>query len=174
MKAFFALVLCAAALPAADAPRRAPGFSLPDVRLNQHDIADSRGKVVILDFVQTNCPECIKLTGVVEQVKAKYPGQVVTMSVVNPPDNQTTVSQFIVNHKVTGPVLFDCGQATASYVIVRPENPRVRFPHVYVIDQEGMIRYHASADGNPAELEAAAIAPVVDGLVRSSSPNRQK
>jgi peroxiredoxin len=173
MKPFLAFLLCANALLAADAPRRAPGFSLPDVRFNQHDLAENRGKIVILDFVQTNCPACIKLTGVVEQLKAKYGGQVVTMSIVNPPDNLTTVGQFISIYKVTGPVLFDCGQATASYVLIRPDHPTVHFPHVFIIDQDGAIRYHASSDGNPAELEAPALGAAVEGLLQRGQSQKK-
>ena len=36
--------------------RRAPGFSLADSKFQQHDPQDYRGKVVIVDFMQTTCP----------------------------------------------------------------------------------------------------------------------
>ena len=58
MRIIIATLLFAAALFAADASRRAPGFSLPDSKAQQHDLADYRGKVVILEFIQTACPHC--------------------------------------------------------------------------------------------------------------------
>src|SRR5215831_3756398 len=64
--------LAASALFAADFSRRAPGFSLPDVKTEQHDLADSRGKVVILEFMQTTCPHCAAFADVLEQVQQKY------------------------------------------------------------------------------------------------------
>jgi hypothetical protein len=36
--------------------RRAPGFSPADSHFEQHDTQDYRGKVPIVDFMQTKCP----------------------------------------------------------------------------------------------------------------------
>ena len=38
--------------------RRAPGFALPDLNLNYHDLADLQGRVVLLEIMQTTCPHC--------------------------------------------------------------------------------------------------------------------
>ena len=59
-----AVLFFGAPLFAADFSRRAPGFSLPDVNTEQHDLADYRGKVVILEFMQTTCPHCAAFTEV--------------------------------------------------------------------------------------------------------------
>lgn len=120
--------------------RRAPGFSLPDSRLRQHDLADHRGKIVLLEIMQTNCPHCRTLAGILEEVKAKYGDRVAILSVVNPPDNQTTVARYISETKTTSPVLFDCGQMSASYLMATPDNPVINVPHLFIIDGEGMIR----------------------------------
>ncbi len=61
MRTIIAVLLCAAALSAADASRRAPGFSLPDSKTQEHDLADYRGKVVILEFMQTGLPTLCRL-----------------------------------------------------------------------------------------------------------------
>jgi hypothetical protein len=50
------------------------------------------------------------------------------------------VAQFVAEHKVTTPIVFDCGQATASYLKVTPQNPTVNVPHLFLIDGQGMIR----------------------------------
>ena len=57
MRTVLSTLLCAMALFAAEPPLRAPGFSLPDLKADQHDLADYRGKVVILEFMQTTCPQ---------------------------------------------------------------------------------------------------------------------
>ena len=120
--------------------RRAPGFSLPDTRFQQHDIQDYRGKVVLIDIMRTDCPHCQQLTLALHQVKAKYGDKVQILSVVNPPDNQASVQKYITAHKVTNPVLFDCGQMAASYLQVTPKNPSVSVPHLIIVDKTGMIR----------------------------------
>jgi peroxiredoxin len=120
--------------------RRAPGFSLPDSKLQQHDLYDYRGQVVLLEIMQTSCPSCRSLTAELERIKTKYAGKVTVLSVVNPPDNMNTVKAYITSQGVTGPMLFDSGQMAASYLKVTPQNPRIHLPHLFLIDGEGMIR----------------------------------
>ena len=122
--------------------RRAPGFSLTDMQDKQHDMQDYRGKVVLVDFMRTDCPKCKIATGVLEQVKAKYGDKVQVLTIVplNGVDNPQTVSRYIAENKVTSPMMFDCGQVTASYLQITPKNPQAHFPHVTVVDKNGMIR----------------------------------
>ena len=161
------LLLTAACLMNAQTPRRAPGFSLPDIKLQQHDLMDHRGQVVFVDFIQTNCPACLQLSKALEEVKSKFGDKVAVVTIVNPPDNQTTVARYIAANNVTSTVLFDCGQVTASYVKILPDNPVVHFPQLFVVDREGMIRSQAGADSNPAEMESKALIAQVEQLLQS-------
>lgn len=120
--------------------RRAPGFALPDMKLQYHDPQDYRGKVLVVEIMQTNCPHCARFTQILEEVNKKYAGRVVVLSIVNPPDTQATVSNYISAQKVTNPMLFDCGQVAGAYLKVTPQNPSFSVPHVFLIDGQGMIR----------------------------------
>ena len=162
----FLLLAVVLALPAAaQSPlgRRAPGFSLPDSQFRQHDIQDYRGKVVLIEFMRTDCPKCQELTKTLEQVRAKYGDKIQILSVVTaPPDNHGTVAKYVTANKITYPFLFDCGQMTASYLQITPKNPTVHFPHLLVIDKAGMIR----RDLAEAEVALANITGAVDPLLR--------
>ena len=136
MRTIIAALLCAAALSAADASRRAPGFSLPDSKTQQHDLADYRGKVVILEFMQTGCPHCAAFNSVLSQVERKYGDRVAILGVVNPPSDMVKVNAYIAANKITHPVLFDCGQVAYSYF----RTGSFDVPHVYLIDANGAIR----------------------------------
>jgi peroxiredoxin len=120
--------------------RRAPGFSLPDMSLKQHDLADYRGKVVLLEIMNTKCPHCMKFAATLEEIAKKYAGRVQVLAIANQPDTIQTVVPFIREHGISYPVLFDCGQASASYMMATPENPKVEIPHLFLIDQTGLIR----------------------------------
>ena len=122
--------------------QRAPGFALPDIHFNYHDLADYRGKVVLLEIMQTRCPECQKLSQMLEKLKANFGDQVAVIGIVNPPDNQQTVAAFIDQFKISSPVLFDCGQAAASYLRPDPRRPQIHLPHLFLIDQNGIVRAH--------------------------------
>jgi peroxiredoxin len=138
MRSILAFLLCALAVSAADAPRRAPGFALPDTKMEVHDLYDYRGKPVILEFMQTTCGHCASFVPVLQKVQQKYGNKVQVLSVALPPDTMSTVAQFVDGHKITYPVLFDMGQAVFSYV----RQARVAFPQVYIIDANGMIYAH--------------------------------
>lgn len=146
--AAFAVCSLAAAQQGDDlASRRAPGFSLMDINYNQHDIADYRGRVVIVEFMRTDCPVCIEFAGVVGKIKARFGGRVSVLTIVNtPPDNQQTVLKYIEDHKVTNPVLFDCFQVAASYLKVTPAKPRFHLPHLFLVDGKGQIRKSVAYD----------------------------
>lgn len=175
------LLSIAAALPVVFAAgelsgRRAPSFALPDLNLNYHDILDHRGKVVIVDIMRTQCPHCLAVSKNLERIKAKFGSKVAIFSIVNPPDNQQAVSQFLVQNKLTTPVLFDCGQVSAVYLKVTPQNPSITIPHIFVIDQQGMIRNdYVYNDSTKAILEGDGLAGEVEKLLnRAAAPKPAK
>jgi peroxiredoxin len=143
MRYFALLLLCAGTVFAAGelVGHRAPGFSLPDRTYKYHDPQDYHGKILIVEFMQTTCPHCAAFSKILEEVAAKYAGKVSILSIVNPPDTPDKVAQYAASHKVTVPVLFDCGQIAASYVHWSPGKAGgFDIPRVFVIDQGGMIR----------------------------------
>jgi peroxiredoxin len=166
------LLLCALSLQGAGdlSNRRAPGFSLPDVNLRQHDLADYRGKVVLIEIMQTNCPHCQVFGKILEEAKAKYGDKVAILSVVNPPDNQASVTRYVRDTKSTIPILFDCGQMAASYLKVTPANPAINVPHLFIIDGNGMIRndfgYNAA---NKGIFEGRALFAEVDRVLAAKT-----
>ena len=138
MRFVLSLLLCGAALCAADGPRRAPGFALADSKGKIHDLYDYRGKPVIVEFLQTSCPHCAAFASVLENVQKKYGDKVAILAVANPPDNLSTITPYIEGHHITYPVVFDMGQAAYSYVL----KGRFDLPQVFLIDANGMIHRH--------------------------------
>ena len=168
--AISSLVFAAGAL----SNRRAPGFSLPDPTMRQHDPVDYRGKVLLIDFMQTKCPSCKMLTGVLEQVFAKYGGKVQVLSVVVMPDTMENVQAYIKEHNVHSPILFDCGQMTASYLKITPQNPTIKFPHLFLIDQQGNIRNDFDHDDiNRNTITMKLLTTEIDKLLAEGSPQKR-
>jgi peroxiredoxin len=146
--------------------RRAPGFSLPDSKGIQHDPQDYRGKVVIVEFMQTTCPHCAKFSDILEQALVKYKDKLVVLSVVTVPDTFPNVQKYIADHKITSPILFDSGQVMASYLKITPQNPSVSFPHVFLIDGKGMIKNDFGYNSQSAAVfEGTALFPEIDKLL---------
>ena len=137
--------------------RRAPGFSLMDSKFAQHDPQDYRGKVVLVDFIQTTCPVCLKLTENLVKVQQKYGDKVAILSITTSPDSFQSGDQYVKEHHLSWPILFDMGQVMMSYLKMTPTNLTVHFPHLFIIDKQGMIRADfdndASVDAISAEIE---------------------
>ena len=138
MKKIVAILLCTAAVFAADGPRRAPGFCLIDTKGQWQDLADYRGKSVLLEFMQTTCPHCSAFTSVLGDLSRKYGDRLAILSVALPPDTPQTMMKFAESHKLAYPLLLDQGQVAVSYV----RAPTIEFPNLYLFDAGGMIRNH--------------------------------
>ena len=121
--------------------RRAPSWNLPDSNLKRYDLLDYRGKWLVLDFMITNCPHCKSMSNILEKVQSKYgSAKMAVLSItVTPPENQTTVAQYVKENKLSIPILFDMGQMTAVYMKVDPQRPSFDTPHLFVIDPNGNI-----------------------------------
>ncbi len=169
-----ALSLPASLIAGEFAGRRAPGFSLPDRTGKQYDPGDFRGKVVLVDIMQTGCPNCKALSGVLEQVRTKYAGRVEVLSVVVPPDTMDRVAAYIKENGITSPILFDCGQAVASYLRITPQNPTVKFPHLFLIGPDGVIRNDFSHDdAAKGVLTAKFVSAEIDKLLNGPAPKKR-
>jgi len=143
--------------------RRAPGFSLSDSHFQQHDTQDYRGKVLLVDFIQTTCGICQHLTDILLKVKTNYGDKIGIMSIMTLPDNYGTVDKFATERKIPWPMLFDSGQVMMSYLKVTPANPKVEFPHLFIIDKAGTIR--DDYNGND-DLSLGTIAAAIEKLLK--------
>ena len=156
------------------ANRRAPGFSLMDINYNQHDLADYRGKVVLVEFMRTDCPVCQGFTSIIEKIRARFGERIEVLTIVNtPPDSQPAVLNFINTYKVKNPILFDCGQVAASYLKLTPQNPQVSLPHFFVLDQKGTIRSnyeYAASTETYFTGDATPLVQEIEALLRETAP----
>ena len=170
MRKVLITLLCAAAFLGAQA-RRAPGFCLIDSTGQWHDLADYRGKLVILEFMQTTCPHCAAFANILKEAQQKYGERIAIISMVTAPDSPATMVQYVNGHKLTYPVLFDQGQAMASYV----RKNSLDFPTMYLIDANGAIvgQYEYSEITKPV-FEGRALFTELDRLVGGSSPLQKK
>ncbi len=164
----YCLALFAASILFAAGPlsnRRAPGFSLMDTTGRQYDLNDFRGKVVLIEIMQTRCPHCRVFSKILDQIKAKYADRVAILSVVNPPDTPQMVAQYLAEVKPSSPLLFDCGQMAISYFKATPQNPAVDLPHLFIIDANGwIVNDYGYGDSTKNIFEGQALFPELDRM----------
>lgn len=173
-KTILLLMLAALTLSAGSlAGRRAASFTLPESSGRYWDLLDFRGKVVLLDVMKTTCPHCQVLSKTLERVKQRYGQRIQIISIVTPPDNPKSVAEYISKFKVTSPIVFDCGQASAALLQITPRNPGVDLPTLLVIDGNGIIRENwAYTNPNSDQkriFEGDGLFPIIDGLLSGGS-----
>jgi peroxiredoxin len=119
--------------------------------------------------MKTDCPHCGVTAATLEKIKAKYGDRLVVLAVVNPPDTIANVQAFTAMHKVSYPVLFDCGQMAASYLKITPERPMFSVPHLFIIDRQGVIAEdYGYSVINRAIFEGKGLVPVLDRLLSAT------
>jgi peroxiredoxin len=171
MKRLLMVFLGALALASAQAPTRAPGFCLADTSGQWRDLADFRGKIVVIEFMQTTCPHCADFTKVLTGVVKKYGDRVQVLSVALPNDTMPGLIQFVKGHNLPWPHLFDMGQMAFSYM----RQPNVSFPTVFLIDRNGMIVNRWEYGGlTKAVFEGDQLSREIDKLVTPAAPAAPK
>jgi protein SCO1/2 len=85
----------------------APGFTLTDYRGDHVSLSDFRGKVVVLTFIYTNCPDVCPLTAenlrlAYERLSAKNQSRVALVAITVDPerDSSAALKQFSVTHRL--------------------------------------------------------------------------
>jgi peroxiredoxin len=150
--------------------RRAPSWSLYDSRGQMRDLLDYRGKIVVLEMMQTTCPHCGAFADILEKVQPKYGDRVAILAVVtvlgSAADTPDKVQAYISGHRITYPILFDMGQMQYSYFL----KPNVALPQVYLIDPNGYIRGDWSYGLTTRDIfEGMALFTEIDRLVGTPS-----
>ena len=161
-----AAALALVALPAAAAPSvgaPAPGFRAVDVAGVERSLDEFRGKTVVLEWTNHECPYVRKHyeSGNMQSLQKTATGDgVVWLSIISsPPGAQGHVSA------AEAVDLTKKRDAAPTAVLLDPEGKVGRSyearvtPHMYVIDGEGVLRYAGGIDdkptSNPASLKGA-------------------
>jgi peroxiredoxin len=167
----FTAVLAGAGLLLATAPamaaptigQPAPTFTAVDSKGQQHKLADLKGKVVVLEWTNNECPYVKKHYGAANmqnlQKQAKGAGVVWLSVISSAPGEQGHVTGAKAdeltasrNAQPTAVLLDPQGEIGKAY------DARTT-PHMYVIDAKGILRYAGGIDSiataKPADIEKA-------------------
>lgn len=140
--AAIALLACAAPATASDLTKLKPwsGDAPPPLVLmsldgKQHNLADYRGNVVVLNFWATWCGPCVKEMPAFEKLAKRLSGERFALLTVNFGEEASRVEPFLKKIGVDVPVLLDPDMGTSKAWV------KSGLPTTYVIDPEQNIRY---------------------------------
>lgn len=138
LKLFFSVVLLclffalSSAVQAGSAPKEAPDFSAPDITGKVQNLSSYRGRIVILNFWATWCPECVREIPSLNAF-AEANRDVVVLGIASERSPEA-VENFLSTSTVKYPIIVD---ATGD-VFVRKYMIRA-LPSTIIIDRKGFI-----------------------------------
>jgi hypothetical protein len=135
----------AAAIPG----QPAPGFTVTDLDGKSVNLADYKGKTVVLEWHNFGCPFVQKhyRSGNMQGLQKKYAGDVVWLAVNS---TNKTAWDYTEPAKLTKE-LRDFGAAPARYLVDEPGTMGMAYgarttPHMYIIDPAGKVVYNGAID----------------------------
>lgn len=137
----------------------APNFTATDAKGRQHILSAYRGKTVILEWTNHECPYTVKhyATGNMQSLQraATHSGAVWLTVVSSRPGTQGHVTA------VEADGLTDSRKAHPTAVVLDPKGNLGRLygarttPHMYIIDPAGMLVYMGGIDDQPSASQAS-------------------
>ena len=144
-----AAVLAVPMLFAADEkPNKAPDFTLKNYDGSEVKLADYKGKIVVLEWFNYECPFCkyhYEKSSTMNDLAAKYKDKNVVWLAVNSTAHQETAKnkEFAEKNKILFPILDDSSGATGKAYGAKTT------PHIFIIDAKGNIAYNGAIDNAP-------------------------
>ena len=137
--------------PVASQPA-AEDFSLIDLNGQMHRLSDYVGKVVLVSFWATWCPECLFEMPSLQALSTALPNQEFIFLAVNVGEKRNLVRLFADRKNITFPILLD------QDLEVYKKWPVLGVPTSFVINQQGKVMY--SVIGATEWLSSAAISKI--------------
>ena len=149
LAAFAAASLPALALATAPAGQPAPAFIAPDLTGAPVNLADYKGKTVVLEWHNFGCPFVQKhyRSGNMQALQKKYGADVVWIAV----NSTNKSSSDWTEPAALSRQLADFGAAQAKYLVDEPGTLGSAYgakttPHMYIIDPAGKVVYNGAID----------------------------
>ena len=146
----------------------APAFTLTDLGGTSHNLSDFKGKVVVLEWFNPECPFVKKHyredTQTMNTLAKEFEGQGVVWIRVNSGAEGKQGASLEENTEaakdwsITGPILRDLTG------VVGKQYGAKRTPEMYVIDAEGVLRYHGAIDNDKSAKTIGDVNYVRDAL----------
>jgi peroxiredoxin len=165
--------LAAASVPAwaGEVPRPAPPLTALTPSGQKINLADYKGKVVLLKFFLTECPHCQRSAGIIMPIynELRSRGLEVIGVAINP-DAKTAIPDFARRFGVTYPMAMGDRLMLTRFADLSAV-ARFYVPYIFLIDRKGIIRFeHPGGDSAFYSNEAQNLRAELNALLGEATP----
>jgi peroxiredoxin len=118
----------------------APDFELPDLLGNLHRLRDYRGKILIVNFWSCECPHSERTDRSTMACLVQWGGQVELFPIASNQNESAQCLEQAAMARRLPRVLLDAQHVVADLY------EAITTPHVFVVDQDGILRYRGAVD----------------------------
>ena len=117
-----------------------PDFELPDLDGNMHRLSDHRGRIVIVNFWSCECPHSERTDKAIMSMFVQWQDDVSMLSIASNRNESLEALKEAAESRRLPTVLHDADCRVADLFEAQTT------PHIFVIDQEGTLRYRGAVD----------------------------
>jgi peroxiredoxin len=118
----------------------APDFNLPDLDGRTHTLEEARGRVLVLNFWSAECPWAQRADEALLSYKEEWGEKVILWPVASNANEPPELLRKVAVERGLPLVLHDASHQMAG------QYGALTSPHLYVIDQQGILRYQGAID----------------------------
>jgi peroxiredoxin len=118
----------------------APDFTLPDLEGTPHALSGYRGRIAVVNFWSAECPWSERADSQLKQWLREWGELVVLLTVASNVNETPELIAGAARQRGLAPVLLDSGCRVADAWGAQTT------PHVFVLDESGVLRYQGAVD----------------------------
>ena len=146
----------------------APDFSLPDLKGNPHNLSETRGRVVVLNFWSAECPWAKRADEALAGYRKIWREEVGLLSVASNANEPPELLSRVATERGLPVVLHDADQRVADLFGAQTT------PHLFVLDPAGILRYQGTLDDvsfRQREATQAYLKAAVEAVLADRTPD---
>jgi thiol-disulfide isomerase/thioredoxin len=150
-------------------PRKAAELTITDSAGNPMQLASYKGKVMVVEFLLTNCPHCMRIAQMIGKLygELKPRGLQAVGVAFDPNVNPQVVKAFSQQFAAGYPVGYVSSDKVDGY-LGRGPTEKMRVPQIVVIDRKGLIRAQSLPTGEKNLEDETYLRNLLDRLLNES------
>ena len=136
---FLAVILAVCLAAVVGWARKAPDFSLPDPNGKKIRLSEQRGKLVVLEFLQTGCPACQRAGRTLQKLFSENQKDLLIIGISHDARGMTAIREYIQQHGLTYPVVLGDLTVAVNYLGITPRRPSFDVPVFFFVGPDGQL-----------------------------------